>query len=521
MSKETDIETLELGVKSAKVASLVALTQVVSTVISGIALIVLARLLQPEQYGIYTLAFSTSLIFSVLGTSGIGHYLNKYIPVWTARRKKDELKKDLGTSFLTLACICIAAILVGIAFSGTISEYVFHSTAYVLLIDLALASIISTQLMFLSYNTLIGFRDGTGSAVTYSLGTLAIAAGSIGLVVMGYGVYGAIGGSIAGSIIGLITGLFFILKHSGMALFTNDFWARARRILGFSLPVAGAGIVGTFMNNFSILYLGVFSSAALIGSFGVAYRIGTLVVAAAGFISSVLIQMFSSALEGRKPDEKIGKLWNYSIYFAAVIVSPIAVYLIVMAHPFVTSLFPEYKSSLLYTPALSISLLIGIVGSYATSLLISLGEVKRVLRYALIGGVVQFALLVPLVPLLSAYGVIASVYLAGSLVSDYLFLRYVSNNLHVRTKWGGALRAVLASLILALALAPITLLAISETLQLIAALAVVVVLYPILLGVTGSMGAREIRIVRAIGKGVPVLGKILDLFGSYVSFFSG
>jgi hypothetical protein len=48
-----------------------------------------------------------------------------------------------------------------------------------------------------------------------------------------------------------------------------------------------------------------------------------------------------------------------------------------------------------------------------------------------------------------------------------------------------------------------------------------VVLYPILLGVTGSMGAREIRIVRAIGKGVPVLGKILDLFGSYVSFFSG
>ena len=520
MDHETDVETLELGVKSAKIASFVGLTQIAAMLIGGATIIVLARLLQPAEYGIYTLAYSTSIFFSAFGMSGIGHYLNKHIPVWIIRKRRNELKADLGTSFAALAAICLGATVVGVAFSGVVSEYAFHSTAYILLIDLALASIVSAQLMYLAYNALIGFKDGVGSALTYSLGTLAISSASIGLVLLGYGAYGAIGGVVLGTWIGTAIGIFFITRHSGMSLDIGNFGRRAKRILGFSLPVAASSMVATFMNSFSILLLGIFSTSVLIGSFGIAYRIGTLVVAALGFIGSVLVQMFASALESKKSASKIKEMYNYSIYFGTVIVAPVLAYFIVMSHAFVISVFPAYKSSLIYTPAISISLFLGIVWSYASSLLISMGKVKKVLRYSIITGVVQLVLLLILVPLFNAYGVIIAVYLAGSLIADYLYARYMRRELGIATELGGVYRVMAATFVFALLLIPITFVPISQTQQLIAAIIALVLVYPPLLGITKAMGARELRIIRVIGKGMPVIGGVVSAFAGYVSFFS-
>ncbi len=519
MEIEEDIETLELGVKSAKVASLVALTQIASIVISGIMLIVLARLLQPTLYGIYTLAYSVSVLFSAFGLSGVGHYLNKHIPMWIARRKRDELQKDLGASYLIVFSISALAAVVGIGFSGVISTYAFHSTSYMPLIALSLVSILFTQLVYLSYNALIGFKDGVGSSLTYSLWNVAVAVASISLVVLGYGVFGAILGIILGSIVGIIAGLYFILKHSRMKFEVIGMGKRAKKILSFSLPVAAAAIVPGLLNNFSVLFLGVFSTAAIIGSFGVSYRIGTIVITAAGFIASVLVQMFASALESKNSRKKISKLYNYSIYFGTMITVPVAVYLIVLSRPFVISLFPAFRSSLLYTPTLAISLLIGMIGIYASALAISNGDVHKVFKYAAITGVVQLLLLLALVPLINAYGIIIGVYLAGSLVSDYLYINYMKRDLHIETEISSIYRMLLASVILALVLAPINFLPISQTLQLVVGGLAIIVVYPILLGITKALGTEQLKLLRAIGQRTPGIGGVVTLLTNYMAFF--
>lgn len=521
MDHETDIETLELGVKSAKVASLVGLTQILSLAVGGIMLIVLARLLQPEQYGIYTLAYSVSALFSAFSLSGIGHYLNKYIPTWLARKKRSELSYDLGASFEILAAISLIAMAVGAVFSGVISEYVFHSAAYVNLIYLALASIVFTQLMYLAYNALIGFRDGTGLAFTYFTGTLAIAIASISLVLLGYGVYGAIAGIIVGATAGIATGMFFITRRSQVHFFIDGILERAKTILSFSAPVAGATLILATITNFSVLYLGVFSSAAILGSFGVSYRIGMLATTATGFIGSVLVQMFASALESRNAAKKIRKLYNYSLYFGAAIAAPIAVYLIVFAQAFVDSLFPTYTSSLLYTPTLTVSLLLGTLGVYASMLAISMGKVRKVIKYAAITGAFQIVLALVLIPMLNVYGLIASVYLAGSLLSDYLYMRYMRRELRIRTEFGKLSKVLATSLLLAVLLAPITLIPVRETIQLVIGIVVAVIAYPALLGVTGAMRREERRMLEAMGESTPALRRLFALTVAYISFFSG
>lgn len=516
---ESDVETLELGVRSAKVASFVALTQVISIVIGGVMLVFLARLLQPAQYGIYTLAYSVSVFFSAFGLSGIGHYLNRYIPIWSARKKRRELERDIGASILVLSAISVLAILVGIAFSGFVANSVFHSASYVPVIDLSLISIIFTLLMFLGYNALIGFKDGVGSAVTYSGGNLGIAVASVSLVILGYGVWGVILGTIIGSALGIAIGAFYIMKHSRISFDLRGIGKRARRILTFSLPVAGATIIPSLMDSFSILFLGAFSSSLILGSFGIAFRIGTIVLTAAGFVGSVLVQMFASALEGKRSRQSVGRLYNYSIYFGAMLAVPLTAYLIVFARAFATVLFPAFKSSVLYTPAVCVSLAIGMIGVYASSLAISAGKVRKVFIYALITGVVQLALLLPLVPLLNAYGVIIAVFLAGSVVSNYLYMRFMEKEMKIKTELSKVYRIIVASLFLALILAPINLLPIGETLQLLVGGIAGLLLYPVFLGLTRAIGNKEVELLRAIGGGTPKLSGIFNYIVSYVSIF--
>jgi O-antigen/teichoic acid export membrane protein len=520
MDKQTEAETLKLGVKSAKVASLVGLTHIVSMIIGAFTLIVLARLMQPAQYGVYTLAYSVSLLFSAFSLSSVGSYLNKYIPLWTARKRKDEIGKDLGTSFMALIATNIVAIAIGIVLSGFIAANVFHSAAYTPLIYLALVGVIFTQLMYLSYNTLIGFRDGVGTAITYSAGNIAIAAGSIALVLMGFGAYGAIAGMVIGTAFGSFVGLYFITRHSKMKFSVDSFGPRARRILGFSLPIAAASMIPFFINNFSILLLGFFSSAAIIGSFGIAYKIGSIATTATGFIGSVLVQMFSSAIESRKAMEKVSKLYNYSIYFGALIAVPIAVYLIVFSHAVVGSLFPAYKSSLLYTPAVTVSLLIGVIGVYATALLMSMGKVMKVIKYSVITGIAQTALLLLLVPLLNVYGLIISVYLAGSLLTNYLYVHYMRNNLKIETMLGGVYRVIAAGAILSVALALITIIPVSETQQLLIGIVATILGYPLFLGLMKAVGKEEMRLIEAIGESTRALRGTVNWLASYISFFA-
>ncbi len=516
---DADAETLEIGVSSAKVASLVAVTQVVVTAISGVMLIVLARLLQPASYGVYTLAYSVSLFFSAFGLAGIGHYLNKYVPLWIARKKRGELEKDLGVSFASLAGICIIAIIAGAALSGFISAYVFHSANYTSLIWIALLTILFMQLMYLCYNALIGFRDGIGAAATYTAGTLLIAIFSIGFVIRGYGVNGAFYGIIAGASAGVAIGIFYISKHSRIDVFPGDFAERARKVAGFSFPVASAFLVSVAMNNLSVLVLGAFSSAALIGSFGVAYRIGTIVNAAIFFVGSVLVQMFSSILESRKSKDKIGRLYNYSIYFGALLAVPAAAYLIALAPAFVASLFPGYRSSLLYTPAVTLSILVGIIGIYASSLVISIGKVKKVLKYAILTGAAQLILLLVLVPIMHAYGVILGVYLGGNLLSNYLYMRYMDRELKIKTNMAKVYKIIIAGVFLAAVLYPINFLPFSQTAQLVIGGIVMLIVYPALLGLTKSIGKGELRLLQKVRESSPAFRIFMPPVVSYISLF--
>lgn len=511
--------TIELGVRSANVASFVALAQITAVVINGITLVAIARMLIPETYGVYALAYALAALFGALCNIGFGNYLNKHAPHFLARKDDRKISEMFGDAFFFTLVIGIAASLVGVALSAVISVYVFHAADYAGIVDFAMLSVIVTALLNLVYTALIGFGDGRGAVVTYVTNNL-LATSSVLLVYLGYGATGAIAGIIIGPLAGTAVGVAIVARRYGLRLDWRGMAGRAKRMFRFSLPIAGGTVVSGLVSSSSVPLLGLFALPAMVAPFGVAIRVGALISIEMGFVGAVLIQLFANALERTRRPGRLKELYNYSIYFGVLITAPIVMYLVDFPAALVSTVFPAYGAAVYYIPAIGAGLLLGIIGSYGVSLAISAGDVRKTLKYALVTSAVQFGSMLVLVPFIGAYGIIIGFFLLGSLVSDYLYIRYARDSMHIRTELGSLLRILLASAIVAVIVFPINLINIRPLFQLAAGVIAVIILYPPMLVKTGAVGRKELALLDRMSKRVQTFGRIIGAVTAYASLFS-
>lgn len=520
--------TMELGVKSANVASFVALAQVAAVLINGVTLIVIARMLDPNAYGAYTIAFALALLFGAFCNIGFGNYLNKRAPHLMARKDNKGISEMFVDAFLFTLAVGMLSLLVGVALSGVISTYVFHSADYAGLVDFTMISVVMTGLLNLVHSALIGFGDGKDAAATYISNNLLLAVASISLVYLGYGAMGAISGIVIGPLAGTLVGLSIVRRRFGLRLNPKGMGRRVKDMFKFSLPLAGGNVVSGLVSNFSVPLLGLFVLPALVAPFGLALRIGSLISIEIGFVGVVLIQLFANALERTKRLGGLKELYNYSIYFGVLITAPIVMYLVDFPQALLTTLFPAYAASgasvVYYIPLIGASWLLGIIGNYGTSLVISSGDVKKNLKYTVIVSVIQLAAMLALVPLLSnyglgAYGVIIGFFILGGVTSDYLYVKYARERMHIHTELGILLRIMVASAVMAAVVFPLTLTGMRSTFQLAMGACAFIVLYPPLLVKTGALGRREIALLKRMSEKVQVLGRLIGVMAAYASVF--
>jgi O-antigen/teichoic acid export membrane protein len=329
---------------------------------------------------------------------------------------------------------------------------------------------------------------------------------------------------VAGTLIisplaGFIIAMYYVRRHSRIAFGFAGIRERARKMLSFSLNISGATFVDGIVNNFAVLLLGVFALSSVVGNFTIAYKISSIISIMLGSVSIVLVRLFSSAALTEKRRKALGSIYNYSVFIGLLIAAPMVTYLIDFAHAFVTSVFPAEPGAVLLIPLLGIATLLGIIGTYATSLVISFGEVRRFLKYGLITSAVQFALLIVLVPTLKVYGIIIGYYLAGSLMLDYLYITHLRRSMHIDIEMGRLLRIIVASAVLGIIMYPITLIPIRTTFQLLIGIAAGLLLYPPLLAKAGAVGKEELDVFGRISKSVDFVGVALGIFVSYTTIF--
>ncbi len=510
----------ELGARTAHVATFLMLGQLVSTILAGIAFIIIARILGPGTYGIYTLAIAVSALFGAVGDFGIGTAFNKFISEYRAHDRINSIEKLLADGFATVVIVGLLFALLTLLFSGLLASTVMHNASYAYIVDVVSLIVFLSLLYTPAYSALVGFGKGAYVAVIMASQTLVQAVIGITLALYGFGAVAPIIGIISGFVVGISIAIYYLYVKLGMKLRAPSF-ARIRKLMGFSLPLAASNVLGAISNNFSLLFLGIFVLPAIIGYIGVATRTISILGILTGSISLSILPMFSSTLTtGMK--RHIGRIYNYSMYVAFLLITPVILFIAVLAKPFVVTVFSAtYGGSALFVAIIGIGTLIGLVGSYTSMLLISASKVRKVLKYNAIMVFVELALMPLFVIELKGLGFVLLFYALAPILLFALYVRAASSVLNIKLQWRRILKVVTASLISAAFMIPLVLLFGSNYIPLlVAALAEQLVLYPAIIAFTGAARRRDLANLSSLMSSIPLFGYVISIIARYALIFS-
>ncbi len=519
-SASTSTKTLDLGVKSAGIASFVSLARVIYVIAGGLMLIIVARVIGPGQYGTYTLAVAITGLGVSFGSVNIGPYFNKYIPKLIAEKHSHRIGILVGdgVAFLLLLSLCI--MVAGDVFAYPIAQSLFGSTSFVYIVYIAMLGIVGAIIYPILTTILVGLGTGKEVAIATASAMVIQAIISITLVLLGFGFVGVLVAYVASLFLATLICLYMIHRHASIHFVASGFRNRIWHILKFSLPLAGTSIIVGLINNFVVVFMALLLiSTAAIGQYGIALKISNIFDIAIGSVSAVLVPMFATALYNKYGLSKISELYHNSVYYSFVFTVPLIVYAAVLSKDIITTVFTaSYNLSIIYMPPIALGTFISLLWTNASYLLISLGKVRRVLKFALIGGLVELASLIVLGILFGILGMIIAAFYIGNIVMVWLYFRELGQ-FKVSIKIRPILKVVLSNLIFGLILVPLLFLQIRPLYVLLVGVALGLLVYPILLVKTGAFSKDNIDVINRISKEVPIGGSVLRILLRYSELF--
>ncbi len=514
---ENEESAIELGARTANVTSFVLLSKIVSFAFVGVAFIIITRILGPGGYGIYVLATGVAGIFSSIGNFGVATALNRFIARYMGNKAKQAKVLSEGIFLIAL----IGLIFTGAAFasSGFIASIYHGGSFYTYIFRLISISIIFSMLFGAVYSSLVGLGKGTHAAASITAESVFQSGVGITLAVLGYGPVAPVMGIISGYAAGFLVGILFIFRN-GIA-FKRPKLSGLKKLFSFALPIAGSNILGAAVNNVALLLLGIFATTFVVGNFGIASRANYLFDIVLGSIGISLLPTFTASLRNRRIKSRTGEFFSYSVYLAFLLVAPMIFFVAVFAKQFAYTAFGSvYSLAPLYIAVTSIGLLIGIAGSYASTLLISAGKVKKVLSYNAIIASIEFVSMIILVPLFKGIGLVVLLFMVNPLLIDIFFIRKSIQVFKAHINWKMISKVVVANLIVsAIVYAGLYFVDVPYDIILVFAAVGFIVLYPIILGLVGGITTSDISLAKRVSSNIPVLGLVISKLLSYTQIF--
>ncbi|MEM3212117.1 MAG: oligosaccharide flippase family protein [Candidatus Micrarchaeaceae archaeon] len=491
----------------------------------GIAVLVaIARLLGPSQFGAYTIAVSYYLLVDAAFQYGIGSYMSKHLAQYSAGNPNKELLVSSLRSGFSLALIfAIATTAIGIGAALFVAK--IYAGAGITFVTLAIASsIIFFAILYgVSISGLTGLGKSKLIAEAMSIQAFAELVGAVSLILLGFGVNGALAGISLGYAVGFALSIALLINEFKKIVgsIASNGRSTLREALHFIAPLGAINIMSSAMGNFSTLLLGVFVPIAVVGSFGIATRSVSGLTSIYISITAMLLPIFSIATyrvhakNGVINSGTYNKLLTYSLSF----VLPMFVFVAVLSRPLVFLLISnKYAYAPLYLSLIAIGISISLLGRFISSLFIATNMNKNLMWLYAIAAIVQLALLLVLIPIFKVIGAIVAVFFFGSAIFTYLMVHVSRRRLMAITDIPRILRVFASAAILGFALLASYVLN-STIEEIIAGIGITFLVYPILLGLLKALGKEDIRKIRNAVEGLPAR-KLFELFLSYANRFA-
>ena len=189
-----------------------------------------------------------------------------------------------------------------------------------------------------------------------------------------------------------------------------DIITTTKSLFKYGLPVSIGAILLTFLTQFYSYILAIYvSDNATIGNYAVALNFVVLITFFATPVTTMLFPAFSK-LDPKKDKALFGKIFQYSVKYASIIVVPVAVLVMALAQPGITAIFQDrYVQAPLFLVLLSITYLYTAFGSLsASNLIIGQGYTTFNLKMSILTIAIGFPLSFILISNFGVIGLIVS-----------------------------------------------------------------------------------------------------------------
>lgn len=391
----------------------------ISLVILALGSMIVGRLLGPEGFGIFSLAFVPPTLILGFLDPGVGAALTRFTAKFRAEKKADVVASILKTGFVYKLIVSSIATVLCFTFSETLATILLNRSELGYFVRIASIIILFQTLFNFLGETFFGLDRMEGNALILNTEAIVKSFLSPVLVILGFGVVGAVLGHVVSYVAAFIIGAVFFIKlyrRLGKPA-KNSFFANIKMMVAYGFPLYAANFLNTISSQVQVLVLAFFASNTEIGNFYVAARLLALV----GVLAYPFSALFPAFSKVKKGSSELSQLFKLSTKYTSLVIVPATVLIMVLSKDVV---YAFYGRS--YTLAPSYLTLYVITNLYAGFGSIVFGHVFNGLGYTRLSfysTLVNFATFIPLVYILTSYYSVFGTLLA-IIISQTLSLAY-------------------------------------------------------------------------------------------------
>jgi len=392
-----------------------------STTIMAVGTIVLARLMLPEEYGLYSIVLFPSLMIGLFRDWGVNSAVTKYVAHSRAENNQDDIHDIIVAGLAFEIIVGIALLLFSLFSASFIASTILHRPESTTLIYIASITIFSGSILTVSQSAFIGFERMGLNSLTMICRAIVKSTISPLLVLLGYGALGAVLGYtfslLTASTIGFILLFIIILKKLRKTRTRQPSLVQAlKKMLHYGVPLSISSILAGFMVQFYSLMMASFSTDAMIGNYQVSIQFTVLLTFVTAPIATVLFPAFAKLSSQNEHARALREsIFASSIKYSALLLVPATMAVMVLSKPMISTL---YGDKWIHAPSflslLVISNLFIVFGTLVYGrFLTGLGETKMLMKLSLLTLSFGLPLAFILIPPLGIVGVILGLLFAG------------------------------------------------------------------------------------------------------------
>jgi O-antigen/teichoic acid export membrane protein len=512
-----------------------------STIIMAIGTLILASLLPVSDVGLYGVALIPSTMINYFRDWGVNYAMIQQIASLRASGKDSEIHDVIlsGVIFEVISGALLSLVCFGVAEPLALVLSPSNAPNLSIYISIMSLSIFAGAILSAATAVFVGFeRMKLNSFTTIFQAVVKTALGPF-LIVIGFGVLGAIYGALASFVSGAVVGIAIVY----FAVFRQlrkckvgkcDVKQTLRPLLRYGLPLTVSGtIVGVVPQVFAF-FMAVHAGTWMMGNYYASIYFSVLLTFISIPVGTALFPAFSK-LNPEKEPELIKTVYASSVKYTSLLLVPATLLLITISTPLINTLFPQngilnslfvanaapkYPYAPLFLAVSSVINLLALVGSISVGTFQQgIGKTNQLMKQSLLTLIVGLPLAILFVAYCASIGGASFAVLGGivgilisSLPAAVWSYHWTWKNYGAKPDFGASAKILVVSVIASgatyLFISFITLPGYLVTL--VCGLAVFLIVFLVAAPLLGAVNQTDINNLKSMFSGLGIISKILN-----------